>query len=85
MWVSELHCRPEIRAKLIRAHSLEFEAVREALVGQTGLRFRVVERNGEERREGFVDIAGQRTLVVIAAHAYRMDEYWLVTSYRRTA
>ena len=83
MWVSELRCRDEIRAKLIREHDLTFEAVREVVVGQRGLRFRGTDASGEERRELFIEIAGNRVFVVIAPHAYLIDEYWLVTAYKR--
>jgi hypothetical protein len=83
MWVSELHCRDEIRAKLIREHDLTFEAVREALVGQRGLRFRASEVNGDQRHELFVDVAGKRRFIVIAPHNHLIDEYWLVTAYAR--
>lgn len=84
MWVSELHCRDEIRAKLIREHDLTFEAVRDALVGQPGLRYRAAWRNGEERLELFINIERKRTFVVIALHEQLIDEYWLVTAYRHT-
>lgn len=82
-WVAVLHVGPHTAEKINGKHGLRVRDVRDALVCQPGLRAR---RDTDPERGVRmvldVDVDGEPALVVLRAHQYLVDEYFLVSAYR---